>query len=168
MKISPFRMEEQLLQYFQGEKFESVFFLGIAIVAMIVSFYLITSESDYRWIAVPLLVIGVVQFVVGATVLVRTNKQVTKLTAQLGDEPDTYRAAEMQRMATVERNFKIYKIVEIALILGGIALTYLFRTNVVWYAIGIGLIAQGTVTLLCDLFAERRADLYVEVLRTFS
>lgn len=168
MKVSPFTMESQMLQYFQGERAESLLFLLVAAIAILVSIQLLANESAYRYLAVPLLAIAAIQVTVGGTVFLRTPKQVARLAVQLDDQADAYRAAELPRMETVQRNFRIYKVLEIVVLLAGIVLTYWCRGNLALYSVGIGMIAQGAAMLVCDLFAERRADLYVEVLRNFS
>ena len=168
MKISPFTMEEQMLQYFHGERSASLLFLTVAGVAILVSVYLLANESDYRFIAAPLLVVAALQLVAGGAVFLRTPNQITRLAVQLDDQPEAFRAAELPRMEKVQRNFRILKVVEIVLIAAGILLTYFCRENIVLYAVGIGLIAQGAASLVLDLVAERRADVYLEVLRNFS
>ena len=168
MKISPFTMEEQMLQYFHGERSESLVFLMVAGAAILLSVYLLANESDHRFVAAPLLVVAALQLVTGAAVFLRTPKQITRLAVQLDDQPEAFRSAELPRMERVQRNFRIVKVIEIVLILAGILLTYLYRENAALYAVGIGLIAQGSASLVLDLFAERRADIYLEVLRNFS
>jgi hypothetical protein len=168
VKISPFTMEDQLLQYFQGEKAESLLFLLIAGAAILVSVYVLANQSEYRLVAIPLLAIALLQVVVGGTVFLRTPKQVMRLSVQLDDEPAVYRAAEQKRMEVVRRNFRIYKVAEIVVLAAGIVLTYWSRDNLGLYSVGIGMIAQGAAMLLCDLFAERRAVAYLEVLRNFQ
>lgn len=168
MKVSPFTMEEELLRYFDGERTGSVLYLVVAAVAILVSVHLLANESDYRFVAAPLLVVAALQLVAGGAVFLRTPKQVTRLAVELDDQPEAFRAAELPRMERVQRNFRIFKVVEIVLILAGILLTYLYRGNIALYSVGIGLIAQGAAMLVFDLLAERRADLYVEVLRNFS
>ena len=168
MKISPFTMEEQMLQYFHAEKAASLLFLLIAGIAILVSVHLVANESEYRFVAAPRLVVAALQLVTGAAVFVRTPKQVTRLAVQLDDQPEAFRAVELPRMERVQRTFRIVKVVEIVLMAAGILLTYLYRDSLALYAVGIGLIAQGSASLVLDLFAERRADIYLEVLRNFS
>ena len=168
VRVSPFTMEDQMLQYFQGERAESMLFLAVAGAAILLSVQLLANQSELRAMAIPLLAIAVIQLIVGGTVFLRTPRQVTQLSVQLDDAADVYQAAELRRMEGVQRKFRIYKLVEIIVIVAGIVLTYAFRTNVHLYAVGIGMIGQGAAMLVCDLFAERRADAYAEVLRNFA
>lgn len=160
-----FQMKDQLVRYFQGEKAESVLFLLAAAAALVISMVLVNSADEYRWIAAPLLLVAALQTVVGTTVLLRTNRQVVRLTEQLDSDPQDYRAEELRRMEGVRRGFTLYKALEIAVLLAGIGLTLAFRGRVALYAVGIGCIAQGALMLVFDLVAEHRADVYVEHIR---
>jgi hypothetical protein len=57
--------------------------------------------------------------------------------------------------------------VEIVLLAAGIAMTFAFRRREQLYAAGIGLLLQASVMLVLDLFAERRADVYIAAIRGF-
>ncbi|MEO8503649.1 MAG: hypothetical protein ABI609_07110 [Acidobacteriota bacterium] len=160
-----FQMKDQIARYFQAEKFESALFVLAAAAAIAISILLINSASEYRWIAVPLIAIALIQIVVGGTVLARTNRQVDRLTNQLDTDPLDYRAQELQRMDRVQRNFKLYEAIEITLLLGGIALSYFMRSRIDWYAVGIGFIAQSALMLVFDLVAAHRAEVYVDHIR---
>ncbi len=160
-----FQMKDEMVRYFQAEKAESALFLLAAAAAIAISLVLINSASEYRWTAAPLLAIALVQLVVGGAVLLRTNRQVENLTAQLDSDPQDYRSQELARMDTVARNFRLYKGIEIALLAIGVILTYALRDRMTWYAVGTGCIAQSALMLVFDLVAEHRADLYVEHIR---
>lgn len=156
------QMKDQIVRYFQAEKSESVLFVLAAVLAVLISIFLVNSANEYRWMAAPLLAIALLQAVVGGTVLLRTNQQVSRLTDQVDSDPLDYRAQELARMAAVQTNFRLYKAIEVAVLLGGIALTYALRSKMSWYSIGIGCIAQGALMLVFDLIAEHRAGVYVE------
>ncbi len=83
-------------------------------------------------------------------------------------EPVSYtRTQELPRMETVMKNFVIYRWVEIAFILIGVGLIFLFRTNPdrsFWYGLGIALAIQAFLMLGADFFAERRGGVYTEEL----
>jgi len=157
-----FQMKDQLVRYFQAEKAESALFLLAAAAAVAISLVLINSANEYRWMAAPLIAIALIQGTVGGAVLLRTNHQVLRLTDQLDSDPQDFRAQELARMSSVQRNFRLYRMGEIAVLLAGIALTYTLRARLDWYAVGIGCIAQGALMLVFDLVAEHRAATYVE------
>lgn len=154
-------MDENLIRYFIAEKQESIFFITIGIIAFIVSFYLFKTDSSYKGMMYPLILIAVIQLIVGGTVFFRTDNQLVALQNQLHNDPTAFKSAEVSRMAPVIKNFKLYKGVEITLLISGIILTFVFMGKNLWYSIGIGLIIQSSLMLVLDLFAEKRAHEYV-------
>lgn len=155
-------------KYFIGEKQESLLFLIIgiaAVVAAIVLFFFIkTNPSLYKGMAIPLFVIGLIQLAVGYTVYARSDKQRMDVAYLLGTEPVQYaKSTELPRMEKVMKNFVIYRWVEIALILAGVILIFLFRSNPdrsLLFGLGIMLAIQASIMLGADSFAEKRGDLY--------
>jgi hypothetical protein len=61
--------------------------------------------------AIPLLLIGMIQVTVGSTVYARTDRQIQELHAVHQTNPIQFVASETARMTIVNRNFKIYKLV---------------------------------------------------------
>jgi hypothetical protein len=159
-------MQEQMVRYFAEEKAESWLFILVGVVALGASVWLLRTGSSYRGMAWPLIAVGLIQLVVGGTVAFRTDAQVAALTAQLASSPSAFQLAEVPRMEVVMRNFTLYKGIEIALLLVGVALTYAFRQKELVYGIGVGLVMQASLMLVLDLFAERRGDEYLSAIRT--
>ena len=120
-------MQEQMVRYFAEEKAESWLFILVGVVALGASVWLLRTGSSYRGMAWPLIAVGLIQLVVGGTVAFRTDAQVAALTAQLASSPSAFQLVEVPRMEVVMRNFTLYKGIEIALLLVGVALTYAFR-----------------------------------------
>ena len=54
------------------------------------------------------------------------------------------------------------------LLIIGIALTFFVARQTMLSGIGIGLIAQSSLMLVFDLFAERRGEVYLRVVKTFT
>jgi hypothetical protein len=159
-------MQEQMVRYFSEEKAESWLFILVGVVALGASVWLLRTGSAYRGMAYPLIAVGLIQLVVGGSVAFRTDAQVAALTAQLASSPSAFQLAEVPRMEVVMRNFALYKGIELALLLVGVALTYAFRQKELVYGIGVGLVMQASLMLVLDLFAERRGDEYLSALRT--
>jgi drug/metabolite transporter (DMT)-like permease len=155
-------------KYFMGEKQESLLFLivGIAAVlaAMVFYFFIKTNPSFYKGMAIPLFLIGLIQGVVGYTVYARSDKQRMDIAYNLGTEPVLYgKNTELPRMKTVMKNFVIYRWTEIALILVGVVLVFIFRSNPdrsFLFGIGITLAIQAAIMLGADQFAEQRGRIY--------
>jgi hypothetical protein len=87
-------------------------------------------------------------------------------------EPVTYvKQTEQPRMKTVMKNFIIYRWVEIAFIIAGLGLIFLFRLNAdktFWYGFGIALTMQAVIMLSADYFAEKRGKVYVNELEKIT
>jgi hypothetical protein len=106
--------------------------------------------------------------IVGYSVYSRTDKQQKDIAYNMGMEPVNYiKHTELPRMKTVMKNFMIYRWVEIAFIIAGLVLIFLYRSNpgkTFWYGLGIALALQAVIMLGADYFAEKRGKIYTEEL----
>jgi hypothetical protein len=157
-------MRQVLADYFAAEKLERWFFLGVGLAASAASAWLWSTGSGFKGMGIPLVLVGLIQVVVGASVGFRTDAQVAGLTAQLERDPAGLAAAERPRMEKVMANFTLYKVVELAVLLGGVALTVLLRRSELAYFAGVGCVLQGSLMLVLDLFAEHRGAAYLQAL----
>jgi len=154
-------------KYFIAEKQAGMFFLVVGVVSVLLSLlffvFIKTNPSLCRGMAVPLLVIGLLQSVVGFTVYSRSDQQRMDVSYKMGMDPGFVRNTELPRMEKVMHNFTIYKYVEIALLVAGIVLILLYRTNEgkqFLYGVGIALALQAAVSLGADVMAEKRGGAY--------
>ena len=157
-------MLKEMTDYFVGEKQESVLFMLAALMALGLAIWLWTQGHRLRWMALPLVVVALMQLVVGVTIFARTDAQLAKLSTQLVSAPAEFKQAETERMQTVMTHFKMYKTVELVLLLVGACLIGFFSKWDAATGIGIGLVVQAGFTLALDLFAEARGDAYLNVL----
>ena len=165
-----------IYRYFTGEKQESLLFLIVGIVAVILAvvfwFFIKSNPNFFKGAAIPLLAIGLIQMVVGYSVYSRTDKQKADIAYNIGMEPVNYvKQTELPRMKTVMKNFVIYRWVEIAFIITGLVLIFLFKSNPdksFWYGFGIALAIQAIIMLGADYFAEKRGKLYVNELEKIA
>ena len=161
-----------IYKYFIAEKQESLLFLIIGIVAILLAiifwFFIKTNPSFFKGAAIPLLAIGLIQAVVGYTVHDRSDKQAKSIAYTMGIEPVSFtKQVELPRMKTVMKNFTIYRWVEVTFILTGLILIFLFRTNpdkTFWYGLGMALAIQAVLMLGADYFAEKRGGVYTKEL----
>lgn len=162
-----------IYKYFIAEKQESLLFLIVGIVAVLLAvvfwFFIKSNPSFFKGAAIPLLAIGLIQLVVGYTVYSRTDKQKTDVAYNLGMEPFNYvKQTEQPRMKTVMKNFVIYRWVEIVFIITGLVLIFLFKSNPdrsFWYGFGLALAIQAIIMLGADYFAEKRGKIYFNHLK---
>ena len=165
-----------IYRYFTGEKQESLLFLIVGIVAVllaVVCWFLIKSNPNFlKGAAIPLLAIGLIQMVVGYSVYSRTDKQKGDIAYNIGMEPVAYvKQTELPRMKKVMKNFVIYRWVEIAFIITGLILIFFFRLNAgktYWYGFGVVLAIQAGIMLGADYFAEKRGEIYVNELEKIT
>lgn len=162
-----------IYKYFTGEKQESLLFLIVGIAAVLIAvafwFFIKSNPSFYKGAAIPLLAIGLVQIVVGYSVYARSDKQKATIAYNIGIEPAAFvKQTEMPRMKTVMKNFVFYRWVEIAFIIAGLVLIFLYKSNVdkaFWYGLGLALTIQAAIMLGADYFAENRGEVYVNELK---
>ena len=165
-----------IYKYFIAEKQESLLFLIIGIVAILLAvicwFFIKTNPPFFKGAAIPLIVIGLIQCVVGFTVYTRSDKQKADVAYNIGMEPVSFvKQKELPRMKTVMKNFVIYRWIEIAFIVTGLVLVFIFRTNsdkIFWYGFGVALTIQAMLMLGADYFAEKRGEVYTEELRKIA
>ena len=115
-------MMKELTQYFAGEKQESLLFIAVGLIAIGVAVWLWSNGHRLRYMAIPLVVIALMQLVVGATVYSRTESQVQYLVTQSQSAPAQFKQDEISRMKTVMKNFTLYKTIEMVLLLVGVGL----------------------------------------------
>jgi hypothetical protein len=158
-------MHAAIITYFSAEKRESLLFLMAGAAAIAASVYLWTTGSPHRAMAWPLTAVALIQIVVGWTVYARTDGQTKDLHTLLAKDKAAYVAAEVPRMATVRKSFRVYKAIEIALLAAGLAGAFFLKDRVALHAVGVGLALQAGLMLIFDLYAESRAAVYVEQIR---
>lgn len=155
-------MIEAIQTYFQAEKSESLLFLAVGLLSLIAAVIFIARGAGFlKGMAWPLAAIALIQIVVGAAIYFRTDKQVAGLQDLYNLSPAAYKLQELPRIEKVNRDFDLYKKIEIALIIAGLALVVYFRNGSrAWMGAGAGLLIQSAIMLTLDLFAEHRADIY--------
>lgn len=157
-------------KYFLAEKQESLLFLIIGIAAIIIAVVgiFIWKTQTWKGAAIPLIIIALIQITVGYTVYKRSDKDRVRVVYALDMNPDDLKTKELPRMEAVNKNFLIYRYVEIALLTIGILLAFYFRDNVekqLWMGLGIALALQSFIMLGADFFAEKRAITYTQQLK---
>ena len=159
-------------KYFIAEKQESLVFLVIGIAAIVVGliFYFAMKTQVYRGAAVPLLILGLVQAIAGYAVYVKSDDQRVSQVYAYDMNPDQLKTIELTRMRKVKTNFLIYRWVEIGVLIAGIALIVIFRTEpkTFWLGLGITLTLMAAELFIADFIAERRAVFYTNLLEEFN
>ena len=158
-------MINNMSSYFVAEKQESVIFIVVGLLAIGLSIWLWMNGHRLKSMAYPLVVIALMQIVVGGLVYLRTDAQLSTLSAQLQVNPAALKAEETPRMQTVLKNFSIYKAVEMLLLIVGVGMIAFLQRNDMAAGIGVGLVLQAAFTLTRDIFAEARGADYLSAVQ---
>lgn len=158
-----------VLRYFNGEKAESYIFILIGVIAFAMALYFlfVLKSSFWKGAAIPFLIVALLEFVVGYTIVTRSPKDIARVEKYIQKEPLSIKTLEIPRMEKVLNNFVIYRYVEIVLIILGIILMYSSMNDTFWRGIGLGLFVQTSIVLSLDFFAEKRGHIYFEYLQEF-
>jgi hypothetical protein len=159
-------MIHNMSSYFTAEKQESVIFIAVGLVAIGISVWLWMNGHRLKSMAYPLVAIALMQLVVGGLIYLRTDAQLSTLSAQLQVAPAVLKAEETTRMQTVMKNFSIYKTVEMVLLVVGVGMIAFLQRHDLAAGIGVGLVLQAAFTLTLDIFAEARGADYLSVLHS--
>jgi hypothetical protein len=159
-----------ITDYFNAEKFESLFFMGVGTIAIIsgIYFWFIVKEPFYKGITIPLILIALIQITVGTTVYFRSPKDILKVENIIKNEYSKIQTEEIPRMNVVMKNFVVYRHVEIALMVLGLLFFCYFPNHTFWKGLGIGLFIQASLMLSLDYFAEKRGTDYLKQLTTLT
>jgi len=113
--------------------------------------------------AIPLLLIGMIQVTAGTIVYTRTAKDIIRIEEGFKTGITATKNSELIRMKKVDRNFVIYQWIEIALIFTGIILYSIFYRSklVFWKGLALGLIIQASVILMVDSASKKNAEHYM-------
>lgn len=163
-------------KYFVAEKQESLQFLIVGILALILAviffFFVKSHPAFYKGAAWPLLIVGLIQIAVGYSVYSRSDQQRIDVSYKMGLEPAVFiKQEEGPRMKKVMLNFVYYRYVEMALAIAGLILIFLFRSRPekeFWLGLGITLAIQALLMLGADYFAEKRGGEYVKEIEKFE
>jgi len=160
-------------KYFVAEKQESLVFLvlGIVAIAMALVFYFVQKTPGFRGAAYPLLILGLIQSAAGYAVFNRSDDQRINGVYAYDMNPDQLKKVELPRMKKVSLRFKIYRKIEIAAIVCGLILVFVFRNSSVsrfWFGFGISITLMAAELFIADYIAEKRAIHYTGLLEQFS
>ena len=160
-------------KYFAAEKSESLLFIfiGIAAIILAIIFFFFLKTNFYKGIALPLLLIAIVQITVGYTVYKKSDSDRQRNVYAYDLNPAELKGKEIPRMEKVNKNFVLYRWIEIALIAAGLVLIFLYRQQAdksFLYGLGVGIAIQAVIMLGADYFAEARAKVYTKGLQAFT
>jgi hypothetical protein len=142
-------------RYRAAERRGAAIVLAAGLTAVSLCAWLAARATAYRGMIPPLGVLGLVEIGIGATVFLRTPHPV-----------DARR--DRDRMRRLIASFRVSKVVETVVLTAGLTLMMLFPRHTPFYAAGLACLLQGSVLLVLDRFAERRAREYASELDASS
>ena len=159
-------------KYFMAEKQVSLLFIVIGIIALVLAagFFFAWKTNFAKGAALPLLIIGLVQAIAGYAVYARSDKQRIDNVYAFDMNPGILKNEELPRMQAVNKNFVIYRWVELAFVVAGIVLVILYKSNTqksFLFGFGVALALQAALMLGADYLAAKRAMVYMEQLERF-
>ena len=162
----------EIEKYFMAEKQESLIFCLIGIAALLVAagFFFFWKTNFSKGAAIPLLIIGLLQAIVGYAVFARSDEQRISNVYAADMNPGKLSNEELPRMRTVTKSFVVYRLVEISFILAGILLVIIFNgppSRSFFSGLGLSLAIQSLLMLGADSLAAKRAGIYRKQLEIF-
>ncbi len=167
-------------KYFIAEKQESLLFIIVGLLAILIPIIcnILFDTRAWKGAAIPLIAIGLIQVVVGYTVYNRSDKDRMRVVYNYDLDPSAIKEKEIPRMKIVNKNFVVYRYVEITLAFLGLILFFYNRVfigiksleefrNSFIMGFGIALFVQAIIMLSADYFAEKRAQIYTTKLETY-
>lgn len=159
---------QPLLAYFAAEKRGGMLLLVGGVIGISVATALMMAHHAYAGAAIPLVALGLLAVGIGAGIWGRTDHQVTWLADLFQRCPATAAATELPRMERVRRSFRIALTFEVVVIAAGAGLSSALRSNLLLFSSGLGCIVAGTLLLVFDLIADRRAARYLAHARSWT
>ena len=164
--------KEAIEKYFIAEKAESAVFMAIAVVAIIVAIvcFFVIKTPQCKGAAIPCMLVGLLLGIVGYTVYTKSDADRIRNVYALTMNPAALKQTEAPRMDIVLKNFVWYRYIEIALAIIGMALFLYNRNNqaqAFYKGFGVALLVMAIIALSADYFAEKRAHVYSNLLKSF-
>lgn len=158
-------MLDAMRTYFDGEKLGGALIAAVGLASIAWAGWTRMAATDLRGMFWPMLLLGLLQVGIGVGLHARTGPQVTVLERQLAAAPTDFYAAETPRMDRVQRNFGVIEVVEVVLLVVGIALGLAMKGRLTPWGVGLALVLHAAFLFAFDLTAERRGKLYLDALQ---
>ena len=156
-----------LFEYFTAEKQSAWVLLFLGTASFCTAWLLWAGRSAFLAMCWPVVALGILELAIGVSVALKAPGQLASVEQGLKAEPTRTASAETARVATVIKNFRVFKTIEILVILASLALISVFPLASAAFAVGLGLLIQSTALLVFDSFAQQRASVYARWLSGF-
>ncbi|MDI9366013.1 MAG: hypothetical protein QM541_13735 [Flavobacterium sp.] len=167
-------------RYFIAEKSDARIFIIIGIVSVVIGILalLIYKSQAYKGAALPLIVIGLIQIIVGYATLKKCDVDRVRMVYAYDMNPSEIKSYELPRMNVVNKNFTTYRLLEIGLVIAGLMLVFYnsffalpkykqAQEYSFFYGLGIALAIEAVILLSTNFFAEKRAAKYTTQIKSY-
>jgi hypothetical protein len=154
--------------YFSAERIESLVFIAVSVLALAAAAgcVLVLRKPFFSGLALTLSVVAALQLIVGITIYQRSPQDTVRVQQMLQSSPQRIQSEEVPRMRVVMRNFRIYLVVEVALLLISLVVLTSATHGTFLRGAAIGMAIQAASTAVLDLIAAQRGDAYLSWLLT--
>jgi hypothetical protein len=159
-------MQHIVMTYFDGEKNAGLLLIAIGAIGIAAAVLFFQPRWGLRSLAITLGLLALAEIALGAGLYLRTDSQVSGLTAQLASDRPRFDSEERARMLRVQRNFVIIEYVELAVIAACAVLAITQKHRPVVTGVALGLLINAAFLLAFDLVAERRGAVYLTAIES--
>lgn len=161
-------MTEPAAFYFGAERTEGLLFIIVGLLALEVAYtcWRRSGSNSAKGGAMALVLVATIQLVAGTTVFVRSPHDLARVKRAVEVHKPHIHLHELPRMQQVMSNFRIYRWIEIVLLLLGLAAAIWARQGSWLRGAGAGIVPQAGVMLILDGLAEQRGGTYLAWLQT--
>lgn len=159
-------MNEFYIKYFNAERRQSVAFIVIGIIAVLLAAMLAWRywSNFIIGFSIPLCVFGIIFLAIGSAIFARSGADMERVKNWLTYDPAKINSDELPRMKKVKRRFFMIKWLEIFLLALGFAFVFFFELDSIGKGFGSGLIIMSAIAIVLDQIAEKRANVYYKTL----
>jgi uncharacterized protein YxeA len=158
---------DSIINYFNGEKFQCTIGAIASIIFIATSIFFLFQQKIFlkgmAYVAIPL---SVFLLIICLGVILRTSKDIDRVTTYQKETPDRIQSEEIPRMEKVMKSFGIIKKAELAIFIIGFALGIIFWRNELVRGIAISLVVMGISLYVFDHVAESRGETYIQYLKS--
>lgn len=163
-------------QFYFAEKNTGLFLLIAGAVAIIaaIAFLIFSKANLYKGIAVPLIVLGIAQVIMGYSAYSKSDKLRIDNVYAFDMNPDKLKKMELPRLQKMIGSVKLFLGIELTVLVAGIIIILTNKSGAaniasktLWQGIGIGLLIQSLIFFSVDLFVLKSVKGYTSGLELF-
>jgi hypothetical protein len=156
--------------YFSWEKMSALFFIAIGLmgVATALFFWQKTASEILRLAPYPLAIFGSLSLIVGCTIFFRTETQVSGLLSLVQLDPTSYFSQELERIASVNQNWALYKWGELVVIVASLVVIMIFPNKSALLGMSLAAIMIAVPLLTLDIIGERNGLWYMAQIKSLK